>query len=77
MNKLISNPDKSVGMSDLSELYLVFKHYAVFKGNRHQVGRLLVEAVNYHYKRQAKILENGLLRSTGAELFITANELCR
>ena len=54
MNKLISNPDKSVGMSDLSELYAVFKHYAVFKGNRHQVGRLLVEAVNYHYKKTGK-----------------------
>jgi hypothetical protein len=54
MNKLISNPDKIVGMSDLSELYLVFKHYAVFKGNRHQVGRLLVEAVNYHYKKTGK-----------------------
>ena len=52
MDKLISNPDKSVGMSDLSELYTVFKHYAVFKGNRHQVGRLLVDAVNYHYKNR-------------------------
>ena len=31
MDKLISNPDKSVGMSDLSELYTVFKHYAVLK----------------------------------------------
>lgn len=54
MDKLISNPDKSVGMSDLSELYTVFKHYAVFKGNRHQVGRLLVDAVNYHYKKTGK-----------------------
>ena len=54
MDKLISNPDKSVGMSDLSELYTVFKHYAVFKGNRHQVGRLLVEAVKYHYKKTDK-----------------------
>ena len=54
MDKLISNPDKSVGMSDLSELYTVFKHYAVFKGNRHQVGRLLVDAVKYHYKKTGK-----------------------
>ena len=54
INQLISNPDKSVGMSNLSELYTVFKHYAVFKGNRHQVGRLLVDAVNYHYKKTGK-----------------------
>ena len=54
MNQLISNPDKSVGMSNLSELYTVFKHYAVFKGTRHQVGRLLVEAVSYHYKKTDK-----------------------
>jgi hypothetical protein len=54
MNQLISNPDKSVGMSNLSELYTVFKHYAVFKGNRHQIGRLLVEAVSYHYKKTDK-----------------------
>ena len=51
IDQLISNPNKSVGMSNLSELYTVFKHYAVFKGNRHQVGRLLVEAVKYHYKK--------------------------
>ena len=54
IDQLISNPNKSVGMSNLSELYTVFKHYAVFKGNRHQVGRLLVEAVKYHYKKTDK-----------------------
>ena len=54
IDQLISNPNKSVGMSNLSELYTVFEHYAVFKGNRHQVGRLLVEAVKYHYKKTDK-----------------------
>jgi hypothetical protein len=78
MDKLISNPDKSVGMSDLSELYTVFKHYAVFKGNRHQVGRLLVDAVNYHYKKTGKNFRKmDYYVPLELSLFITANELCR
>lgn len=54
MNALISNPDKSLAMSNLQDFYKVLRFYTVFKGNRHQVGRLLVDAVNYHYKKTGK-----------------------
>lgn len=51
INTLISNKDKSVGMNALKEFYDDLKHYSVFKGNRHQIGKLFVEAVSYHYKK--------------------------
>lgn len=51
MNILISNKDKSVGMNALKDFYADLKHYSVFKGNRHQIGKLFVEAVSYHYKK--------------------------
>lgn len=54
MNALISNPDRSLAMSNLEAFYKVLRFYSVFKGNRHQVGRLLVDAVNYHYKKTGK-----------------------
>ena len=51
INTLISNKDKNVGMNALKEFYDDLKHYSVFKGNRHQIGKLFVEAVSYHYKK--------------------------
>ena len=51
MNTLISNKDKSVGMNDLQKFYDDLKYYSVFKGNRHQIGKLFVDAVSYHYKK--------------------------
>ncbi len=54
MNVLISNPDKTVGMSMLETFYKRLRFYTVFKGNRHQMGRLLTEAVSYHYKKTRK-----------------------
>ena len=54
LNVLISNNDKSVGMSKLQSLYDYLKFYGVFKGNRHQIGRLFVDAVSYHFKKTGK-----------------------
>jgi hypothetical protein len=51
INTLISNKDKSVGMNNLQKFYDDLKYYSVFKGNRHQIGRLFVGAVSYHYKK--------------------------
>lgn len=54
INTLISNNDKSVGMSKLQSFYDDLKFYGVFKGNRHQIGRLFVDAVSYHFKKTGK-----------------------
>ena len=54
INILISNNDKSVGMAKLRSFYDDLKYYCVFKGNRHQIGRLFVEAVSYHLKKTGK-----------------------
>lgn len=54
LNTLVSNQDKSVGMTKLQEFYTELKYYCVFKGNRHQIGRLFVDAVSYHFKKTGK-----------------------
>ena len=54
LNVLISNKDKSVGMARLQKFYENLKYYGVFKGNRHQIGRLFVDAVSYHFKKTGK-----------------------
>ena len=51
INDLISNPTKSVGIGKWQQLNADLRHYTVFKGNRHQVGRLFTQAVGYHYKK--------------------------
>ena len=51
INDLISNPNKSVGIGKWQQLNADLRHYTVFKGNRHQVGRLFTQAVGYHYKK--------------------------
>lgn len=48
LNTLISNPNRSVGMNDLKEFYEVLRFSAVFKGTRHQVGKIFVEMLRYH-----------------------------
>lgn len=54
MNSLISRPKKEPGMKMLTEFYQSLRFYTVFKGNRHQVGKLLTEAIRYHYKKTGK-----------------------
>lgn len=51
INDLISNPTKLVGIGKWQQLNADLQHYTVFKGNRHQVGRLFTQAVGYHYKK--------------------------
>lgn len=51
INDLISNPNKSVGIGKWQQLNADLRHYTVFKGNRHQVGRLFTQAIGYHYKK--------------------------
>jgi hypothetical protein len=52
MNDLVSNPNLAVGMNKLQALNTDLQHYTVFKGNRHQVGQLFVDAVRYHFKKK-------------------------
>lgn len=54
MNALISRPKKEQGMKMLNEFYQSLRFYSVFKGNRHQVGQLVTEAIRYHYKKTGK-----------------------
>lgn len=54
MDALISRPKKETGMKMLNEFYQSLRYYAVFKGNRHQVGQLVTEAIRYHYKKTGK-----------------------
>jgi hypothetical protein len=58
INDLISNPNKSVGIGKWQQLNADLRHYTVFKGNRHQVGRLFTQAVGYHYKKGQSNLRN-------------------
>ncbi|WP_171525971.1 MULTISPECIES: hypothetical protein [Acinetobacter] len=58
INDLISNPHKSVGIGKWQQLNSDLQHYTVFKGNRHQVGRLFTQAVGYHYKKGQSNLRN-------------------
>lgn len=58
INDLISNPNKSVGIGKWQQLNADLQHYTVFKGNRHQVGRLFTQAVGYHYKKGQSNLRN-------------------
>lgn len=51
INDLISNPTKLVGIGKWQQLNADLRHYTVFKGNRHQVGRLFTQAIGYHYKK--------------------------
>lgn len=51
MNDLISNPNKEIGVSKLKEFYQDLKSYTVFKGNRHQIGKIFVEMSKYHWKK--------------------------
>lgn len=54
MNHLISYKDKSIAIEALREFYSSLNYYVVFKGNRHQIGKLFVHAVNYHFKKTSK-----------------------
>lgn len=51
INDLISNANKDVGISKLTAFYKDLKDYTVFKGNRHQVGKIFVEMSKYHWKK--------------------------
>lgn len=51
MNDLISNPNKAIGISKLKDFYKDLKSYTVFKGNRHQIGKIFVEMSKYHWKK--------------------------
>uniref|UniRef100_UPI0014444338 hypothetical protein n=2 Tax=Moraxellaceae TaxID=468 RepID=UPI0014444338 len=51
INDLVSNPNKAIGIGKWKQLNVDLTHYTVFKGNRHQVGRLFTQAIGYHYKK--------------------------
>ena len=40
-----------MGIGKWQQLNADLRHYTVFKGNRHQVGRLFTQAIGYHYKK--------------------------
>jgi len=51
INDLVSNPNKALGIGKWKQLNADLTHYTVFKGNRHQVGKLFADAVGYHFKK--------------------------
>lgn len=51
LNDLVSNPNKGVGIGKWKQLNSDLTHYTVFKGNRHQIGKLFAEALGYHFKK--------------------------
>lgn len=48
LNDLISNPDKNIGMKGLHDFYKTLRFASVFKGTRHQIGRIFVDMLRYH-----------------------------
>lgn len=54
INRLISINVKTEAMQHLQEFYGHLKHFGVFKGMRHQIGQLFVQAVAFHYKKTSK-----------------------
>lgn len=54
INKIISNKDKSSALEELKQFYAILKPVAVFKGNRHQLGKIVAFMMRYFYKKTGK-----------------------
>lgn len=48
LNDLISSSDKSIAIQRLKALYKSLRFASVFKGTRHQIGKIFVDMLRYH-----------------------------